>query len=352
MIKIKKGFFTEESTKVFSKHLLIKFMKKGFVEKDYLGPKYSEFFRTTSTVLSEKIYRNLTRNLSKTSQDIKTERAVFEKKLYEIWNEPLQLLDAFLFFLIDVSKIYYEDQREIVPKVRDYLLEALIRINGRACKTGYEILALLEKGFPDGAYARWRTLHELAVTALFIQKNKAELAEKYLLHENIESYQGMLAYRKFSTRNKNTPFPDQEVERVKKIYDELIVKYGEDYKSDFGWASKTLNVPKPNFTHLEEFVKLDHARPHVKMANHSVHSTAKGNYFSFGVPDSKTMLLTGASQIGMAGPGYDAAISLMQCCAALLTSKPFPQTAVILQTIQKFVEEIGRAFYEVEEKMD
>jgi hypothetical protein len=40
------------------------------------------------------------------------------------------------------------------------------------------IIGLLEGGCPDGALAQWGSLHEIAVTALFLQKNKQEIAHR------------------------------------------------------------------------------------------------------------------------------------------------------------------------------
>src|ERR1035441_6252711 len=50
-----------------------------------------------------------------------------------------------------------------------------------------EVLALLKTGHASGAYGRWRTLHETAVTAWFISCGDQLLAEKYLAHQDIKS---------------------------------------------------------------------------------------------------------------------------------------------------------------------
>jgi len=58
-----------------------------------------------------------------------------------------------------------------VPKAaaqNDYQFEALVRLQAGAARVAGEIYALLLSGYASGAHARWRTLHEIAVTALFI----------------------------------------------------------------------------------------------------------------------------------------------------------------------------------------
>jgi hypothetical protein len=349
MIRIKKGIFTNEKAKIFSEHLKKKFLNKGFSQNDYLKEKYSEFFRQTSGRISDKFYQRLKRNFLETHKSIKENNEIFENKLNEIWGEPLRLYAILLFFVSEIIIAYFEDGREDSKneKGKDFKFQALIRINFRACRTGNEILALLEKGYADGADARWRTLHELAVTALFIHKNDDDLAERYLLHANIESFQAMRARQKYSVRNKSEPFTEPSMANAEKIYNDLLARYGANYKKDYGWAAKILGVQKPDFTDIERNVELDHARPNVKMSNHLVHSSAKGVFFSLGLPESKTILFTGASNLGLAPPGVNASISLMQTCYALLASKPFPQNEIVIQILEIFIDEIRIAFTKV-----
>src|SRR5664279_4569741 len=63
----------------------------------------------------------------------------------------------------------------------------LIRLLVRACQVTDEILCLLENGFADGAMARWRTLHEIAVVAAVIRQHGDDIAERYLAHHAVES---------------------------------------------------------------------------------------------------------------------------------------------------------------------
>ncbi len=353
MIKIKKGFFTEATTVPFLKRLVIKFKKSGLIKDEDFGPNGSEKFEQISTAysseLAKKIYSNSKLNFENHSQEIKDKRKFFEESIQNIWGEPLMLLDIFLFSLVEIIEIFNLDHKEKAKDQKDHKFEALIRINYKACRTGYEILALLEKGFADGALAMWRTLNELEVTALFIQNNDDVLAEKYLAHETIESYQAMVIYQNSFLVKKDKPFTNEQMNAAENKYNELINKYGKDYKENYGWASNIIQGnSRPNFTHIEEFVNLKHGRPHVKMANHLVHATAKGLFFTLGVPDSKTMLLSGPSQIGLTKPGCDTAISLMRTCLALLFSKPKRQNLVVIQTMQIFADEIGKAFNKVE----
>jgi hypothetical protein len=349
MIKIKKEFFKEESTKPFLMRIVNKFLKQGLIDESDLVPIFTENFEknltTYSLNLAKKIFSSSKKDFKSLSNLIKDKRKVLEEKIQLIWGEPLTLLDIFLLQIAEIIDVFNQDHQQTAKEQKDHKFLALIRINYRACRAGYEILALLEKGFTDGATARWRTLHEFEVISSFIQKNNDSVAEKYLQHEIIESYKDIKIYQNSVKEGAEKPFTDEQINEVEKRYEELINKYGKDYKEDYGWAANIINGnQRPDFTHLEEFVNLAHARPHVKRANHSVHSTAKGTLFTLGVPDARTMLLSGPSIIGLAKPGYDTAISLMRTCMALLLLKPKRQNLVVIQTMQEFVNEIGQTF--------
>ena len=61
---------------------------------------------------------------------------------------------------------------------RDYVFEALSRLLARACRIAEEVLVLLKAGYGQGALARWRALHEVAVVADLIAENGEDCAER------------------------------------------------------------------------------------------------------------------------------------------------------------------------------
>jgi hypothetical protein len=57
-----------------------------------------------------------------------------------------------------------------------------------------EIRVLLEAGVWSGGAARWRALHETAVTALLIAEEDAALAQRYLDHGHVAQTRRLKAY--------------------------------------------------------------------------------------------------------------------------------------------------------------
>ena len=281
----------------------------------------------------------------------RTLRAGFEQRLYTRWQRALDLFDATVALTREAGERFLKKYRERVVKEDDVLTEALVRIHLRACQTAGAISVLLKSGFARDALARERTLHELAVVALLLQKHGTDLAERFLLHEIIETCKTAEQYEQAYVRlgyelpdPANLPYLQAEKRR-------LCQRFGEDFKNLYGWAVEAIGVRMPKFEDLEKAAGLDHLHPHYRMASYGVHATPKGMVFDIGTLHDLTggemSLLAGASDAGLADPGHGSLISLNQCTSALLTSKTDIEVVVYLQTLQSFVDEAGQAFLDV-----
>src|SRR5205085_1323322 len=118
----------------------------------------------------------------------------FRKRLERRWGEPLDQLRM----LLTVSREWFEGRhkREISQTAHkdEEFREIIARLLARACQVTDEIICLLENGFADGAMARWRTLHEIAVVATIISQYGESIAERYLAHQAVESKKKMDKY--------------------------------------------------------------------------------------------------------------------------------------------------------------
>jgi Family of unknown function (DUF5677) len=148
---------------------------------------------------------------------------------------------------------------------------------------GYEVLTLLSAGFADGAMARWRTLHEIAVTAMFVQERGEAVAERYPLHRIIESRKAALQFQQYARRLRERPYTAKQMAAIEREYDAVIGRFGKSFREDFGWAAETLKNERPNFSQIEAGTKFDHWRPYYKLASHNVHGNPKGIYFRLGL---------------------------------------------------------------------
>jgi hypothetical protein len=206
-------------------------------------------------------------------------------------------------------------------------------------------MILMRSGFPDGAHARWRTLHEIAVVSIFIAKHGKAVAERYVDHDIVDSYKSAVQHQKYFEAMCLESIPDQEFEQIKTAYEDAVKRYGSAFKWDYGWAASVLGKERPLFTDIEANVELERWRPYYKMASRSVHANIKGITKSLGLPlGEEHILLAGASDVGFADPGHGTAISLLQITTTMLTSKSNIDAILYCAVLKKLEEEIGQEF--------
>ncbi len=245
-------------------------------------------------------------------------RRGFESRLFRSWEPALCLFDAIQGLCSEFGSDFNRRFSKQAEANQDYTFVALTRIHGRACLTASEIGVLLRSGHATGANARWRTLHELAVTALFIGQHEREVAQRYIDHQVVEAYKGAMEIQEFQDRL-GVEGIDEQVEELETHYTELRDRYGGSYTSRYGWAGEVLGNPKPNFRNIAQSIDMDFWKPYFRMASHGVHATPRGGFFDIGLPSNVEAIPAGPSHFGLADPGQNSLISLSLVTVALLT---------------------------------
>ena len=282
------------------------------------------------------------------------DRKGFEKRLNERWKSPLDLLDLVIALSTEAGTEFNRKFRNEAVSSGDAVFEALTRLHARGCQVSGEVLALLHAGFADGADARWRSLHEMAVVASLIQKHGQELAERYLLHETIQQYKLACEYQKYFDRLNDEPPSKENSDQLKVQRDKLIARFGEAFNGDYGWASSAIGSNRPTMSDIEQHVQLDHMRPYYRMASDNVHPNSHGAYFRLGLHSSqqKKVLLAGPSDFGLADPGHSTAISLLQITTTLLATEPVLDCVVTMKILAELTDEVGEAFLKVHQELE
>lgn len=269
----------------------------------------------------------------------------FCKRNYKRWQVAFDLLETFIVICTEAGENFNKSYRPTAVKENDVVFDIVVRNHARACHIAQEILCLLKAGFPDGAHARWRALHEVTVTAMFIKKHGRECAERFYWHDVTESYKGMLQHRKYEHRLQEKGPTDKEFEECKVIYHQLIDKYGKAFGKPYGWASHVIRNNRVTFAAIEENVSLDHMRPYYKWASQNIHAGAKGINNKLGLCEAtEDILLVGQSNSGMTDPAHASAISLAQITIVLLNIEPNIDRLVVLNIILEMQKEVGEAF--------
>src|SRR5262249_21611006 len=104
----------------------------------------------------------------------------FRRRLAERGGAPFELLRLMYGLAREYGETIGTAFRDDGASPPPHLMEALSRLHARSCRLAAETLALLEAGFPEGALARWRALHEVATVAMFLSDHDEQLAERYM----------------------------------------------------------------------------------------------------------------------------------------------------------------------------
>jgi hypothetical protein len=110
--------------------------------------------------------------------DARADHASFVARSTKHWRSAFDLLEAFIWNSVELA--VWVEQRVEGWGVKDQMTKIMLRQIGRATLIAREIAWLLRGGYPEGARARWRTLHEVAVTMTYVRQHGPWAAERML----------------------------------------------------------------------------------------------------------------------------------------------------------------------------
>lgn len=273
----------------------------------------------------------------------------FDNNLHDIWAEALNLLQGLIVISDEAAQGYLK--RSDKYSKNDLTQNLLVRLYAKANQISKEILHLIRHGFADGAQARWRSLHEIAVVCNFIAEHGDSVAERYVQHESVEIYKAAKQYNQFYARLGAEKIDDSEMVLIEKEYLELIDKYGKSYASDYGWAATALNLKRPMFINIEASVKLDHIRPYYKSASANIHANPAGVFKRLGLFPEEDILLAGPSGIGLSDPARSTVMSLTQITTSVLTYGANIDFLVVCRAMDEYGKSVKNKFLEIENEI-
>ncbi len=341
------------NTSILTKALEVYIQKK----KEFpLGKKLKKFVKVvvqeSLSVFPQEIFKYLKKISNEVLGFQRKCRIGFEKRLYKTWKEPLELLEIMVHISLESSEIHLSKLRNICNKTDDFKRIALIRIHARALQISNEIIALIKSGYADGAYARWRSLHELAVISTFLLESNVEVSERYLEHVTIKKFREATAFNTYCRRIGYTPIKRKILNKLKKEKERLCKKYNDKFQEDYGWIPSSI-LSKRTFKDLEMHVKFDKLRPFYNLSSDVVHGGAKG-FYRLGLMSEyqDKILLVGSSNYGLADPMQNTAKSLFQISVCLLNLEPDFESNIQMQIMKRFVDEIGSKAVRIQNEIE
>lgn len=321
-----------------------------------------DLITTSSTEVAKQLGEHVKKYAKVALPSERASYAEFQQELLATWGTAIDLLEI-------LEKSVFTEGNEFIALHQieaatrnNYVFECLRRLHAIACLTATEIIHLLKGGFASGAMARWRALHEIAVTALFISEQGEEVAERYLAHEIVETYKAALHYREWFDKYAATfdppdydPLSDEDFAKLKTQYDSVSTKYGKAFRENhnYGWAADALAPKSATFSEIELAAGQDEWRPYYRLSNYSIHAGVKGATFNIGIHSNDVgYILSGPSMFGLADPGQLAARSLYTVARALFMCYPSLQTVITRELFAQLVGEISIAFGEAHQLLE
>jgi hypothetical protein len=202
------------------------------------------------------------------------EKAYLERTeaVQRMWGEVLDRLDFLRHIVLEWNSAASQHREGAYSRPNTSF--ALDRLVARAYETVGEVITLARGGYADGALARWRSLHEVCVIAMFLGRQSDACALMYLEHHKVEE---LRLLRIDSSRGTAMAIDEGYGQYRRDLLGQtaaLVTKFGKAFASDYGWASIELGRPKTTFRDLENHVGLETLRRGYQRANSAVHGGA------------------------------------------------------------------------------
>lgn len=309
-----------------------------------------DLLRGTLERYSELVLQTLLETWSDQRDLERKARSGFEDRLEDDWGDAFDLLRMLLAFSRELGSSAHSrrDQESLTP-VRD---EMLVRLHARGCQVASEVMCLIENGFADGAFARWRTLHEIEVTASFIAEGDEALAIRYDDFAHVERKRAADQFQEHHEALGYRPLAAQELQEIDDAYALCLDTHGSDFGRPYGWAAPQLGKKgKYTFEQLEIAIGRNLVRPIYKFATTGIHASRRGLDTPLGLLDRSDAFLAGASNVGFAEPASNTAWSLSLLNRLVLRSEQDLDQAVVLNLCQTLRGRIETAFEKSQEEI-
>ncbi len=204
------------------------------------------------------------RNHTKQQETYQRLRRDIKERYVEAWD----CFDAVIFSMQQNGLLMLQRMDEAGEDDHSDVRTALSLIHSSATVILYEIRTLLLEGLWSGAAARWRALHELAVTAVLVARGESAIASRYLNHGFVVQTK---RFADFYDRHARGPLSPDELKRrqakSKTLIDQFTLpdQHG-SFKNSYGWAVPLMPFDSkgkrqdPIFPRLEKEAGLDDYR--------------------------------------------------------------------------------------------
>ncbi|MET3494620.1 DUF5677 domain-containing protein [Variovorax boronicumulans] len=200
--------------------------------------------------------------------DLRRVQSVRAEMVQRIWGDVIERLDFLGQLVLEWNQAAAGIGQGAYAKINTEF--ALGKLVARAYEITGEITVLARAGYADGALARWRSLHEVCVVAMFVSGRSDMCAQMYLSHHQVEELR-LLEHNRTSGVGRVDAHRDRRASHLRRQKAAMVNRFGAAFAKDYGWASVELGCGRTTFRDLENHVGLDTLRRGYEQANNTIH---------------------------------------------------------------------------------
>lgn len=294
--------------------------------------------------VAEDIGEHLTDQIFNHAKELTKVHADRIESVLRLWGPAVEQLEILRHLVLEWSfKAQEKRQGTYSHPNTAFALHSLVE---RAFEITGEIVVLIRSGYADGALARWRSLHEVCVVAMFLAPRSDKCAEMYLSHHWVEESRLLEIDKGSGTARHENPHKDRYKRDLRLKVAALSSQFGEKFSSDYGWAAVDLGCARTKFRDLENHVGLETLRRGYRQANNTVHGGALATLtrISLGPGVDKSAHSPLAYGCEVAANYTAASLSMMvaELCLETESAEILTMNMVIYNQARKIIEHIEK----------
>ena len=319
---------------------------------DLVKDKLPKILEGVSNIVSSAITNLYKRKIL---SELKLKEEDFNARLFKEYRDGLEYLQIFVDLNKYLGKNFLKQLEKVISNEDKLKLGILLRLHARACQVSTEILTLLKYGYPDGAHARWRTLHEIAVIFLILIESNNNTIEMFADYQYIDKLKKAKSFQTHHESLNWPPIDESKLEVLEEKRASLKEKYGNDFTKSYGWTLNLIeNRGERHFKKLEEIAGLDYLRPFYSWACENIHVGMDGISNRMSLYDSSSvsyLMFTGPSQYGLADPAQFTTFSLLSITSALISIDESYENMILKSLLESLHEKSSSSFFKRHKEM-
>lgn len=208
--------------------LLEKFENDEELEEFTAGTGFSKLIEETSDDMAKSLADGILDNSYEQLNTEKVSRIGFEQRNYQRWREGFDYLTALINSCAEIGEAASQHFQENIEVVGGAKASAAITLHARCTRVAGEAFALMRCGYADGAFARWRTMHELYVTCIFIANSSEIVAQRYHDAWLLRRFKSAKEHQRYEQRANLREFEDSELQLLKIECERIETKYQDE----------------------------------------------------------------------------------------------------------------------------